>query len=335
MCFRFVNSFLVSAVLALYLTPSNAEDLTIFRIGTGGKAGTYYPVGSLIAQAISNPPGSDLCLQTEECGVSGLLAVAQSSNGSVSNIQGILDGELEAGLVQADVAYFAYTATEIFVNKKPQTHLRAIASLYPEHMHIVARNDAAISSPAMLRDKRVSLNEPGSGTLVDARIVLEEYGLDEEKIEAKYIAGESAADNILDNTLDAFFIVAGYPTSSVTQIVNSTEAVLVPIEGVQREHLVIKFKYFNSDVIPANTYKNQTHDIQTISVAALLVTSASMEEEFIYHLTAALWNKNSRKILDNEHPRGKSVTMESAVDGIGIPLHPGSLRFYQEKGLLK
>ena len=335
MWFRFVKNLLASALLAFYLTPANTDDLNIFRIGTGGKAGTYYPVGSLIAEAISNPPGSNLCSQIKQCGVPGLLAVAQSSNGSVSNIEGIANGELEAGLVQANVSYFAYTATEMFADRKPQTHLRAIASLYPEHMHIVARKDAGVSSPALLRGKRVSLNEPGSGTLIDARIVLKEYGLDEEKIEAHYIAGENAADNILDNTLDAIFIVSGYPTYSVAQIVNNAQAELVPIDGTQRESLVNKFNYFNADVIPANTYKNQALDIQTISVAALLVTSESMDEEFIYRLTESLWNDHSRKILDNGHPRGKSVTMETAIGGLGIPLHPGSLRFYRESGLLK
>ena len=117
----------------------------------------------------------------------GLVAIAQSSNGSVANVDAIRSGELESGFVQSDIAYWAYTGTGIFEGQGKVENLRAIASLYPESIHIVARKGAGIATVRDLKGKRVSLDEPGSGTLVDARIILEAFGLSEADLQAEYI----------------------------------------------------------------------------------------------------------------------------------------------------
>src|SRR5664279_6263739 len=153
------------------------QDITFFRIGTGGTAGTYFPIGGLIANAISNPPGSRACADGGSCGVPGLVATAVASNGSVANINGIQSGQLESGFTQSDVAYWAYTCTGVYEGKPKVADLRLIANLYPETIHLVARKGANIKTVADLKGKRVSLDEPGSGTLVDARIILAAFGL--------------------------------------------------------------------------------------------------------------------------------------------------------------
>jgi TRAP transporter TAXI family solute receptor len=140
-----------------------AQAPAFFRIGTGGTAGTYYPVGGLIANAVSNPPQ--------------LVLTAQASNGSVANVNSIVSGALESGFTQADVAYWAYTGTGLFEGKGKIDDLRLLANLYPESIHLVAAKSANIKSVADLKGKRVSLDEPGSGTLVDARIILSGWGL--------------------------------------------------------------------------------------------------------------------------------------------------------------
>src|SRR3546814_3757573 len=133
------------------------------------------PVASLVAQVISNPAGR--CGRGESCGVPGLVAVAQSSSGSVANVKDIAAGRIESGFVQSDVAFWAYSGLRAFAGEGRQTSLRAIANLYPESFHIVVRRDSGIGSVAAIPGKRVALDQAGSGTLVGARLLLESFGL--------------------------------------------------------------------------------------------------------------------------------------------------------------
>lgn len=149
------------AVLASIGSLAAAQELSFFRIGTGGTAGTYYPIGGLIANAISNPPGSRACEDGGSCGVPGLVATAVASNGSVGNVNAINGGAMEAGFSQSDVAYWAQTGTGLWEGQPAVEKLRLIANLYPESIHLVARADAGIATVADLAGKRVSLDEPG------------------------------------------------------------------------------------------------------------------------------------------------------------------------------
>lgn len=322
------------AGLATASSLASSQEMKFFRIGTGGTGGTYYPIGGLIANAISNPPGSRECDKGGSCGVPGLVAIAQSSNGSVANINAISSGTLESGFAQSDVAYWAYTGTGIYADKGKVEDLRAIANLYPESIHLVARKGAGIKTPADLKGKRVSLDEPGSGTLVDARIILEAYGLSEKDVQADYIKPTPAIDKIKDNQLDAFFIVAGFPTGSVAELASSAGAELVPIEGDAAQAIMKKYGFFAPDVIPAGTYEG-IGETKTISVGAQWVVGAKVDEALVYEITKATWNGNTRKLLDSGHAKGKSITLETALNGVGIPLHAGAERFYKEAGVLK
>ena len=153
----------VAFALSLAASSAMAQDMAFFRIGTGGTAGTYYPIGGLLANAISNPPGSRPCDKGGSCGVPGLIASALSANGSVANINAIAGGTLESGFSQSDVATWAYTGTGIWEGKPAVEKLRAIANLYPESIHLVVSADSGISSVSDLKGKRVSMDEPGFG----------------------------------------------------------------------------------------------------------------------------------------------------------------------------
>ena len=312
-----------------------AQDIKFFRIGTGGTAGTYYPIGGLIANAISNPPGSRACNDGGSCGAPGVVATAVASNGSVANINGIQSGSLESGFTQSDVAYWAYTGTGVYEGKPKVADLRLIANLYPETIHLVARKGANIKSVADLRGKRVSLDEPGSGTLVDARIILSAYGLTEKDITPEYLKPNQAGDKMRDGGLDAFFFVGGYPTSAISELASAGAGVdLVQVTGPEVEKMLKQYGFFALDTIPANTYKG-IGETKTIAVGAQWVTSAKQPEALIYEVTKATWNDNSRKLLDAGHAKGKAITKGSATTGAGIPFHPGAERFYKEAGLIK
>ncbi len=323
---------LAGAVLA---TVAVAQDIKFFRIGTGGTAGTYYPIGGLLANAISNPPGSRECDKGGSCGVPGLVATAVASNGSVANINGITSGQMESGFTQSDVAYWAYTGTGVYEGKPKVGDLRLIGNLYPETIHIVARKGSGINSVADLKGKRVSLDEPGSGTLVDARIILGAFGITEKDIKAEYLKPNQAGDKIRDGGLDAFFFVGGYPTGAISELASAGGGIdLVPVTGPEVDKLRAQYGFFSTDTIPANTYKG-IGEVKTIAVGAQWVTSAKQPDALIYEVTKATWNDNTRKLLDAGHAKGKAIQMSSATAGAGIPFHPGAEKFYKEKGLLK
>lgn len=314
--------------------PAVAQDITFFRIGTGGTAGTYFPIGGLIANAISNPPGSRSCADGGSCGVPGLVATAVASNGSVANVSAISSGSMQSGFTQSDVAYWAFNGNGIYEGRPKVEVLRAIANLYPESFHLVARKGAGIKSIKDLKGKRMSLDEPGSGTLVDARLILAAYGLTEKELKAEYLKPQQAADKLKDGALDAFFSVAGWPQGAIAELAATTGIELVPIDGPEAEALVKQYSFFALDEIPDGAYKN-VPGVKTVSVNAIWATSTKQADQLIYNVTAALWNPNTRKLLDSGHAKGRAIRFETAIQGLGIPLHPGAEKFYQEKGLIK
>lgn len=327
--------FITIGIILAMISPfsiGEAQELRFFRIGTGGIAGTYYPIGGMIGQAVSNPPGSRPCDEGGSCGPVGLVAIAQSANGSVANVRGIKQGALESGFAQSDIAYWAYTGTGTFEGENPFKELRVIANLYPESIHIVARKDAGIRQVRDLIGKRVSLDEPGSGTLIDAQLVLNAYGISSNEIEAEYIKPDLAIKRIRANKLDAFFIVAGYPARAVTELSNDTGIVLIPVNGPEAKSLVSKNRFFSQVAIPGDTYLG-VPQTDTVSVSAQWLVAASVDDELVYGITRALWNEGSRRLLDSGHSKGKLITLQSALDGIAIPLHTGARRFYEEIGM--
>jgi TRAP transporter TAXI family solute receptor len=311
-----------------------AQDITFFRIGTGGTAGTYFPIGGLIANAISNPPGSRTCADGGSCGVPGVVATAVASNGSVANVSAIASGSAQSGFTQSDVAYWAFNASGIYEGRPKVDVLRAIANLYPESFHLVARKGSGIKSIKDLKGKRMSLDEPGSGTLVDARLILAAYGMTEKDVKAEYLKPQQSADKLKDGALDAFFSVSGWPQGAIAELAATTGIDLVPIDGPEAENLIKQFSFFAADEIPDGAYKGVA-GVKTVSVNAIWATSSKQADQLIYNITAALWNPSTRKLLDSGHAKGKAIKLETAIVGLGIPLHAGAEKFYKEKGLIK
>ncbi|SEQ45988.1 hypothetical protein SAMN04488092_10767 [Thalassovita taeanensis] len=333
--FRNLKAAAMSAVLlATVGVTATAQELKFFTIGTGGTAYTYYPVGGVIANAISKPPGSRECGEGGSCGVEGLIASAVSSRGSVDNVNAINSGLRNSGFAQSDVAYWAYTGTGTMEGKEPAKDLRTIAALFEEHIHLVALADSGINSVADLKGKRVSLDEPGSGTYVDAKLILEASGLSVDDVTAEALKGGAASEALRNGKIDAFFVVAGFPTGSLVELASAAPIKLVPIEGEGAAALVEKYGFFAASDIPEGAYEGVA-TTPTVAVGAQWFTSANEDEELIYNITKALWNEQSRKLLDVGHAKGKTITLETALNGVGVPLHAGAERFYKEAGLLK
>ena len=310
-----------AALTATLAFAGAAQAQQFFRIGTGGTAGTYYPVGGMIANAVSQPGK--------------IIATAQASNGSLANVTAVAAGSLEAGMTQSDVASWAYTGTGAFDGKPRITDLRMIANLYPESIHLVVKKGSGIKSVADLKGKRVALDEPGSGTLINARMVLAAYGVKETDIKPEYIKPNQAGDKLKDGALDAFFFVGGAPAGAIAELASSGTGIeLVALTGASADGLRIANPYFAVDTIAANTYKDVAA-VQTLAVGAQLVTNAKVDANTVYEITKAIYSEATQKTLQAGHAKGRFITKENAVKGVGIPYHAGAEKFYKEAGLLK
>lgn len=330
---RFISLTGAVALIILAMSPvPGAQAAEIFRIATASKKGTFYPIGKLIAKGISD---SKDCAGAKRCGVRGLLAVAQVSNGSVANAEAVSSGDIEAGLAQADVIYWAYNGTGRFAKHSPMKGLRAIANLYPGSLHIVTSVESGIRKVDDLRGKRVALDEQGSGTLATAELILSSVGISKSDLSPFYIKHNIAGPMLADGRLDAFFFVAGYPTSSVVEVSKKTDIRLVPLSNVTIKTLIAKRPYFAQGVIPLGAYKGVSEDVSTVDIGTQFVVNKDLDEQRAYDITAALWNQRTRKLLDEGHPKGKQVRLETALKGIAIPLHPGAERFYRDVEQLK
>ncbi|MDH5328496.1 MAG: TAXI family TRAP transporter solute-binding subunit [Aquincola sp.] len=311
----------IALTLALCAAAAGVQAQQFFRIGTGGTAGTYYPVGGAIANAVSQPGK--------------IVVTAQASNGSVANVTGIAGGAMESGFSQADVATWAQKGTGIYEGKPNVPGLRLIANLYPESVHVVVKKGAGIKSVADLKGKRVALDEPGSGTLVNARAVLAAYGLKEADIKPEYIKPNQAGDKMKDGSLDAFFFTGGAPAGAIAELAATGSGIdILPIDGPQAEALVKASPFFAPDTIAADTYKG-VGQVHTLAVGAQWVTSDKADANVVYEIVKALYGDAGQKAMAAGHAKGKFITKENAVKGAGIPFHPGAEKFYKEAGVLK
>ncbi len=343
-------AFLLAAML---LADAHAMDeLQYFRIGTAATTGTYFQIGGVLASAISKPPGSRDCEHGGSCGVPGLVAVAQATQGSVQNVLAVGSGQLESALVQSDIAYWAYsgeaaaphrcksaelgergTGMALVKAHSPMKSLRAIAGLYPEDIHVVTRADGPIRTLHDLRGKRVALGEPQSGTLADARLILEAAGLSECDVKAQYLRLSQAAEALEQGNIDAFFLVGGYPVPAITDVASSVPTRLVPISGDAAQKLLRKYPFLSTGLIPGGTYSGIDEDVSTLSMTALWIVNADISDDLVYTITKALWHDTTKRLLEAAHPVGKRIQLATALDHLVIPLHPGAARYYTEMGL--
>jgi len=309
----------ISLVMGMFSFGMAAERQFV-AIATGGTGGTYYPLGGALAQLISNY-------------VEGLIVTAQSGNASIANCNLISRGQIETGFSQANTTYWCYTGTGILEGTPPITNLRGIASLYPETIHIVATKASGINTIEDLKGKKVGVGAPNSGTAADAEIILNAHGITFDDIKADYLSFTEVAQRLIDGQIDAGFTTAGFPTSSIINIATKRDIVLIPMSAEKIKELVEAIPYYGATVIPGGLYKGVDEDVPALATPALWVCDAKLSPTLVYKMTKALWEH--RDVLEKVHSQGKNVTLETALDGIGIPLHPGAELYYKEVGLIK
>jgi TRAP transporter TAXI family solute receptor len=313
--------------------PDTAAGVRFMRIGTGSTAGMYFPIGGLIANAISRPPGARPCDKGGSCGVPGLIAVAQSTGGSVENVHLLASGAIDLALCQADIAYWARTGTAVFADAGPMPGLLALARMYDEKIHLVVRADGPIERVEDLRGMRVALGETGSGTLADARLLLAAHGLGEADVLPVYDKPGPAADLMVAGEIDALFFIGAAPVTVVKELAAAIPIRLVGLSGPIVRQMSDTHPYLTQGIVPGGVYAGVLRAVPTLSVGAVLVTTDTMDDQTAYGIVRGLWHPNMRGTLD-EDTIGFRLNPSLAPHGTGIPLHPGAERFYGDEGLL-
>jgi hypothetical protein len=287
-------------------------------LATGGTAGTYYPFGGAMAK-IWNSKIKDMNV------------TAQTSGASAENVRLVNKKEVELALVQSDTLDFAFNATEAF--KEPLKAMNAVAVLYPEIIQVVVGAASPIKSIADLKGKKVGVGAPGSGTEANFRQLLDAYGMKKEDVNAQFLSFSESAEAYKDKHIDAFIVTAGIPNAGIMDVATQNEIRILNIPADVAAKLTQKYPFLAAVKVPANTYKGQTAEVSTVAVNAVLICGSSLSEAMVYNLTKALFENQAD--LASAHAKGKELNIKTAVTGVSIPYHPGAVKYYKEKGLMK
>jgi hypothetical protein len=303
--------FVIGAVVSVQA----ADNLVL---ATGGTAGTYYPFGGAMAK-IWNSKVKDMNV------------TAQTSGASGENVRLINKKEVELALVQSDTLDFAFNAKEAF--KEPLKGMSVIATLYPEIVQVVVAAGSPIKSFADLKGKKVGVGAPGSGTEANFRQLLDAYGMKKEDVNAQYLSFSESAEAFKDKHIDAFIVTAGIPNAGIMDVSTQNEIRILDIPADVSAKLTQKYPFLAAVKVPANTYKGLAADVSTVAVNAVLIAGSQLKDDMVYNLTKALFENQAE--LASAHAKGKELSPQYAVQGVSIPFHPGAVKYFKEKGLMK
>ena len=285
-------------------------------MGTGGTSGTYYAFGGVLAQYMTD--------------YTDYRVTAVSTAASKANIQSIGDGDYQIGFTQSDVMNYAWDGSRSFETDGPCRDFRVLGALYAETVQLITMKED-IKSVSDLKGRSVSIGAPGSGVYFNAMDVLEGAGLTVDDIKPQYQSFDDSKEALKDGQIDAAFIVAGAPTSAITELATTNGVFLIPIEEELRDTIMRSCPYYAPLEIPADTYPGQSEPIETITIKATLIVDTDIDEDTVYALTAAIFDHVDE--IAKENAKGEELSIENATSGITIPFHSGAARYYKEHGV--
>jgi len=300
--------------------PAEIDKSSVFiTVASGPTSGLYYPIGGGFGSVVANDIG--------------FRSSVQSTGASVENINLILNKKAEIAIVMSDAVLQAYDAFGAFEGQEPKKDLRGLMSLYPNYVQLVTLESTGIQSFADLKGKRVGVGAPNSGVEVNARLMFEAHGMSYDDIRPDYLNYGEAIDQMRNGLVDAAFVTSGIPNATVMDLGTTNKIRIIPIEGEGMKTLQSKYPFFTSSVIPAGTYGNAA-DINTATIMNILIVQKDLSDEVVYMMTKGFF-ENISKIQDTHSAAKKHINMETALDGMVVPLHPGAERYYKEVGKLK
>jgi TRAP transporter TAXI family solute receptor len=310
---KMVLAIIAAAVVTCEAAPAAPAAVSI---ATGGTSGTYYPIGVAIAAAVSKGGAME--------------ATAETGNASAANLDLIARGAVGIAMVQNDIASWAYRG-EFMFEGSPMTNVRAIAALYPEHLQLVLSKESGVKTLADLKGKRVGVGAHGSGVEADVRALFQVAGLKYEDMSVEFLDFGLMSGRFSEGQIDAGFIVAGYPTAAIMDLAAAGDISLLDFDKETLDEISSAYPYFVPSVIPAGTYRGIGGDTATPAVMAILVTHDGMSEDVIYDFTKNLYANIAD--VHGVHPMARSIRLETALEGLTVPLHPGAERYFKEAGL--
>lgn len=282
---------------------------------TGGESGTYYGFGSVLAQKVSEVTSSNV--------------TAITSGGSAANIDALDMGDAQLGFSQSDVLSYAFAGTRTFEELGAIDSFSIVAPLYMEQVQIVTLNPE-IKTVADLKGKAVSIGASGSGVYFNAIDILGAYGLTEDDIKATYQSFGDSAEALTDGQIDAAFIVAGAPTTAVTQLTASKDVYLVSLDDEHIEALQEASPFYAKAVIPAETY-NLPEDAVTVAVSAVVIANNDVADVDVYNFLCGVFENLDD--LAKVHDKANELSVEFASSFIGVPYHSGAVAYFADKGI--
>lgn len=308
------------------------DRLTYLRIATGSAGDSVFRAAEIIASSISQPPGAPACDDGGRCGVPGLIAIAQSANSVMANLEAVEEGRMESALVRADLAYWAFNAEEAFFGRKPFRNLRLVASLYEERYHLIVAAKSKIKNVRGLKGMKVAVGAQGSATRIGAERLLAAHGVRKRDIKRALAGGGHAADLLEAGIIDAMVLSAPVPSPVVQSLLAEGIGRLVPFDLAAIEAMVGDRPYYKADAIAAGTYTNE-QALPTLAVPAQWVVNRNVDDGLVFQATWALWHKGNRQFMDVAQLAYGAFDLQNAVPRDSIWLHPGAYRYYEQHGL--
>ncbi|MGI9306724.1 MAG: TAXI family TRAP transporter solute-binding subunit, partial [Gammaproteobacteria bacterium] len=283
--------------------------------------GVYYPTGGAICRLVNKGRKEH-----------GVRCSAESTGGSVYNINTIRENELDFGVAQSDWQYHAYHGTSKFEERGAFSKLRAVFSVHAEPFTVVARRDSGVRTFDDLKGKRVNIGNPGSGQRGTMEVVMEAKGWSKSDFAvASELKAAEQSQALCDNKIDAMIYTVGHPSGSIKEATTSCDSVLVEVGGAAVDKLVGDNDYYRSAVIPGGMYRGNDNDTKTFGVGATFVSSADVPDNVVYEVVRAVFENFDafRKL----HPAFANLQESEMIsDGLSAPLHPGAAKYYKERG---
>jgi|TARA_B100000287_G_scaffold98198_1_gene90251 hypothetical protein len=316
---QYLYGSLIASMVAFFIPQVFAEQFV--SIGTGGVTGVYYPTGGAICRLVNKDRKTH-----------GIRCSAESTGGSVYNINTVRAGELEFGVAQSDWQYHAYRGTSKFEDKGAFTELRAVFSVHPEPFTLIVRKGSGITSFEGLKGKKVNVGNPGSGQRATMEVVMEAFGMKMSDFSlAAELKGSEMAQAICDNKIEAMIYTVGHPAAAVTQASSSCDVELVSVTGAPIDKLVADNSFYRVASVPGGMYAGSPNETTTFGVGATVITSTAVPEEVVYTVVKAVFDNfaDFKKL----HPAFANLKEDQMIsDGLSAPLHPGALKYYKERG---
>ena len=319
---KVLSTTALASVLAMSLGSGSAlaAGQQFVSIGTGGVTGVYYPTGGAICRLVNKNRKEH-----------GIRCSAESTGGSIYNINTIRAGELEFGVAQSDWQYHAYNGSSKFKDQGAFKNLRAVFSVHPEPVTVIASDRSGVMQLTDIKGKRMNIGNPGSGTRGTWEVIEEALGW--KRSDLKLAAEMKSAETgqaVCDGKIDAYFWLVGHPSALTQESLATCDAHLVDVKGPAIDELVNDNTYYRTATIPAGMYNND-RDIQTFGVGATFVSSTEVDDKVVYTIVKAVFDnfEDFKKL----HPAFANLKESEMIkDGLSAPLHDGAVKYYKERG---